>query len=178
MMRPHHAGTAALAVVLVLAACSSTPSGASQNPQATTNVPGATVASEPTSAPVAGEPCSFLTAAEIDAVLGSVPVEVKERAGRGDCDYWLDAAKTSKVNIGVTTGPDGLALFESTKALGDPQPVSLGDEAYSIFLEGTGTVILVRKGDSVVSVQLLTSEDAAAQLVKATALAQAVISGF
>jgi hypothetical protein len=103
---------------------------------------------------------------------------VKERAGRGDCDYWLDAAKTTKVNIGVTSGPDGLALFESTKGLGDSQPASLGDEAYSSALGDLGTLVMVREGDAVVAVQVLTTGDAAAQLVAATALAQAVLAGL
>jgi len=98
--------------------------------------------------------------------------------GRGDCDYWLDAAKTTKVNIGVTPGPDGLALFESTKGLGDPQPASLGDEAYSIALGDLGTLVMVREGDAVVAVQALTTGDAAAQLVAATALARAVLAGL
>lgn len=91
--------------------------------------------------------------------------------------YWLTAAKDSKVNIGVTTGPDGLSLFEATKALGSPQPANLGDEAYSIFLDNLGTIVMARKGDSVVSLQVLTSGDAADQLRQATALVEAILAG-
>jgi hypothetical protein len=127
---------------------------------------------------VVGEPCSFLTAEQIAVVVGTAPVEVKERAGRGDCDYFLTAAKDQKVNVGVTPGADGQAIFESTKDLGDPQPMDLGDEAYSINLEEVGTIVLVVKGDAVVVVQVLTTGDVADQLAKATALAQAVIAGL
>lgn len=177
-MRPRLAGAAAFAAALVIAACSSPPSG-TPTPGATTVPPAATAAGQQTTTPVAGEPCSFLTAAEVGTIVGTVPVEVKERAGRGDCDYWLDVAKTTKVNIGVTPSPDGVALFESTKALGEPQTVpNLGDEAYSIALGDLGTLVMVREGDAVVAVQVLTAGDAAAQLVAATALAQAVLASL
>jgi hypothetical protein len=165
-------------LVMLVGACSSSPGGTA-GPGSTTVPPAATTAGgEPTSAPAAGEPCSFLTADQVGTIVGTVPVEVKERAGRGDCDYFLNTAKDSKVNVGVTIGPDGLALFESTKGLGEPQPATLGDEAYSINLGELGTLVIARKGDTVVAIQVLTAADAADQLAKATALAQAVIAGL
>ena len=175
---------AVFAALFVLVGCSSAPSGSTQGPNPTTlgpavtQAPAATVTGAATSGPAAGEPCSFLTAEAVGAIVGTVPLEVAERIGRGDCDYFLTAAKQSKVNIGVFTGVDAAALFDVTKGLGDPQPVSLGDEAYSIYNEGLGTLVLVRKGDSVASVQVLTPTDAADQLAKATALAQALLAGL
>ena len=172
---------AVLAVALTFAACGSQPPAATTNPGATNQPPAATTAGEqPTTAPVAGEPCSFLTSEQVAAVVGTAPVEIKERAGRGDCDYWLDAAKSSKINIGVTTGPDGVALFDSTKALGEPVAVaSLGDEAYSISL-GTdlGTLVMVKQGDAVVAVQVLTTAEPAEQAIRAIALARAVLTNL
>jgi hypothetical protein len=173
MPRFHRAGVPALLVMLAVAACSS-PSAATQGPAGTNAAP--TPGGEQTSAPVAGEPCSFLTGAALGAIVGTAPVEVAERIGRGDCDYWLTAAKDSKVNIGVTTGPEAQSAFDSVKGIGEPQPVSLGDEAYSIFNQSIGTLVVVRKGASTAIIQVLTSADPAVQLLQATALAQAVIA--
>ena len=97
-------------------------------------------------------------------------VEIAERVGRGDCDYWLTADKDSKVNVGVFTGPDNASLFEGTKGIGTPEPVNLGDEAYSIFNESIGTVVVARKGDATVIVQVLTGSVAADQLRQGTEL--------
>ena len=89
----------------------------------------------------AGEPCSFLTKEEVGAIVGTTPVEVAERVGRGDCDYWLTAAKDAKISIGVFSGPDDTTLFEGTKGIGDPQPVlNVGDDAYSISTGDLGTL--------------------------------------
>ena len=179
MPTPRLVTAAALALGLILGACSSGPAGqGSQGPGAGTPVPGATSGNPLGSGPLAGEPCSFLTAAQVGAVIGTTPVEVQERPNRGDCDYWLTAAKDTKVNVGVTTGPDAAPLFENTKGLGQTAPVSLGDEAYSMSLAELGTLVMVRKGDSVVAVQVLTKDDAAKQLVQATALAQAVLAAL
>ena len=162
MNRLHRAGASALTLAVLLSACSSPPA-ATSGPGATTLPPAATTSGGgPTSAPVGGEPCSFLSAEQVTAIVGTAPVEIKARAGRGDCDYFLDAAKTTKVNIGVTPGADGLALFESTKALGEFLPVpNLGDDAYMLVLDELGTVVVAKKGDSVVSVQLLNTMDSA-----------------
>jgi hypothetical protein len=172
---------AVLALALIVTGCGSQPPGVTTNPGATTLPPAATTTGEqPTTGPVAGEPCSFLTSEQLAAVVGTAPIEIKERAGRGDCDYWLDAAKTSKVNIGVTMGPDGVTLFDSTKALGEPVAVpSLGDEAYSISL-GTdlGTLVMVKQGDAVVAVQVLTTAEPAEQAIRAIALARAVLANL
>lgn len=179
-MRPHLARSAALAAALVLAtaACSS-PSAPTTGPGSTTVPPAATAAGQPTTGAVAGEPCSFLTAEQVTAIVGTAPVEIKERAGRGDCDYWLDAAKTSKVNIGVSTGADGAALFESSKALGETLPVpNLGDDAYMLVLDGLGTLVVVKSGDSVAAVQLLTTQDSAEQAIRVINLARAVVEGL
>lgn len=180
MMRPHLARTTPLAaaIVLALAACSS-PGAPTTGPGSTTVPPAATSAGQPTTAAVAGEPCSFLTAEQVNAIVGTTPVEIKERAGRGDCDYWLDAAKTTKVNIGVTSGADGAALFESTKALGETLPVpNLGDGAYMLVLDGLGTLVVVKSGDSVAAVQLLNTQDSAEQAIRAISLARAVVEGL
>jgi hypothetical protein len=179
MNRFSRAGGSALALALLLGACSSPPSATSA-PGSTTLPPAATAAAgEPTGAPVAGEPCSFLTAEQVTAIVGTAPVEIKERAGRGDCDYWLDAAKTAKINVGVTTGADGAALFESTKALGEFLPVpNLGDDAYMLVLDELGTIVVVKQGDSVVSVQLLNAMDSAEQAIRVINLARAVVEGL
>ena len=179
---PARAAALALAAAIGVAACSS-PSGPTKAPGSTATPPASiaappatTSAGDATAGPVAGEPCSFLTAAEVGTIVGTVPVEVAERAGRGDCDYWLDAAKTTKVNVGVSTGPDGVALFDSTKNLGEPLPVpNLGDDAYMLVLEGLGTLVVVKAGDTVAAVQLLTTQDSAEQAIRAINLARAVI---
>ena len=179
-MRPHLAPTAALAVALAiaLAACSD-PNPATQKPASTGAPPAATSAGQPTAGAAAGEPCSFLTAEQVTTIAGTAPVEIKERAGRGDCDYFLDAAKTSKVNVGVTSGADGAALFESTKALGEFLPVpNLGDDAYMLVLEGLGTIVVAKQGDSVVSVQLQNSMDSAEQAIRVINVARAVVEGL
>ncbi len=168
-----------LITILAIAGCS-TPGAATQVPGATTPAatsPAATTTGgEPTSPPVAGEPCSFMTADEVGAIIGETPVEVAERAGRGDCDYWLSEAHDQKVNIGVTTGPDAVTLFENTKGLGSPEAVSIGDEAYSINSESLGAIVVARKGDSVAIVQVLFGLDADEQLADAIAIAEGVVA--
>ena len=172
-------GVAFLLGAFVLAACSA-PSTSTQAPAKTSGPPAATTAvADPTTGPVAGEPCSFLTAAQVTEIVGTAPVEIAERAGRGDCDYWLDAAKTAKVNVGVTTGADGAALFESSKALGEILPVpNLGDDAYMLVLDGLGTIVMAKAGDSVVSVQLLNAMDSAEQAIRVINVARAVVEGL
>ena len=173
------AALAALAAALLIAACGSpaatnAPAGATNPPPAAT-----TAGVQPTNGPVAGEPCSFLTSEEAAAVLGIAPVSIEERAGRGDCDYWLDAAKTSKANIGVFTGAEALTLFEGNKMLGESVPVpNLGEEAYMLVLGGLGTIVMAKRGDSVVAAQLLTTEDSAEQAIRAISLARVVIDGL
>lgn len=170
---------AALAAIVLLAACSSSPSG--DGSPAASNAASEPAASAPagsTPAVAAGEPCSFLTAEEVGAIVGTTPVEVAERVGRGDCDYWLTAAKDAKVEIGVFTGPDNATLFESTKGIGDPQPVAdVGDDAYSIFSADIGTLVLAKVGDATIVVQVFTA-DTADQLSQAIDLAKAVIANL
>jgi hypothetical protein len=171
---------AALAAILLLAACSSSPSGdgsqAASEPAASEPAASAPAASTPPAA--AGEPCSFLTAEEVGAIVGATPVEVAERVGRGDCDYWLSAAKDAKVNIGVFSGPDNATLFEQTKGIGDPEPVAgVGDDAYSIFNESIGTLVVAKQGDNTIIVQVFTT-DTADQLSQTTELAEAVIANL
>ncbi len=36
--------------------------------------------------------------------MGTVPVEVAERIGRGDCDYWLNAAQATALAEAVIAG--------------------------------------------------------------------------
>ena len=178
-MRPQLTRTAPLAaaMVLALAACSS-PSAPTTGPGSTTVPPAATGAGQPTSAAVAGEPCSFLTSEQVTAIVGTAPVEIKERAGRGDCDYWLTAAKDAKISIGVFSGPDDTTLFEGTKAIGDPQPVlNVGDDAYSISTQDLGTIVVAKQGEATIIVQVLTA-DTADQLRQATELAKAVIANL
>ena len=167
----------ALAALLLLAACSTSPtSEGSQGASSQASPPAASAPAASGPAPAAGEPCSFLTAEEVGAIVGTTPVEVAERVGRGDCDYWLTAAKDAKVNIGVFTGPDNASLFDITKGIGFPEPVdNLGDDAYSIFNESIGTVVVVKQGDVTIIVQVFTA-DAAEQLTQATELAEAVLA--
>ena len=162
---------AALAVVAI-AACSSpagTPNGA--NPSSGTAPTTAGQASGPV---LAGEACSYFTADEVGAVVGTKPVEVKERAGRGDCDYFLRADQSAKVNVGFFEwAADGQSVFETTKAFGDAASIDLGDEAFSIYNESIGTVVAVHAGDSVIVVQAFNTGDQAAQLEHAKKLAEA-----
>jgi hypothetical protein len=168
-----------LAALLLLAACSASPSSdGSQAASLAASAPAASAPAASTPAVLAGEPCSFLTAEEVGAIVGTTPIEVAERVGRGDCDYFLTAAKDAKVEIGVFTGPDNATLFEGTKGIGDPQPVvDVGDEAYSISTGDLGTLVVAKQGDATIIVQVLTA-DTADQLRQATELAQAVIAGL
>ena len=173
-----------LAGLLLVGACSSSPSTVG-TPSASTPalIPAASAAALSAPAPaasaaVAGEPCSFLTAQAVGAIVGATPVEVAERIGRGDCDYWLTAAKDAKVNVGVFTGAEATSYFESTKGIGAPQPLSVGDEAYSIFNTSIGTIVVARKGDAVIAVQVLSGALEADQLRQATALVEAVLAGL
>ena len=161
-----------LLATIALAACSSP--AATGGPGATSQPPAATPAGQATQPVLAGEACSYFTAAEVGAIVGTVPTTVEERAGRGDCDYFLNAAKDAKVNIGFFEwAADGQATFESTKALGDPVSLDLGDEAYSIYNESIGTIVLAHAGDSLIVVQAFNTGDQAAQLEHATKLAEA-----
>jgi hypothetical protein len=170
---------ATLTAILLLASCSSSPSSeGSQAASLPASAPAASAPAASTPAVIAGEPCSFLTAEEVGAIVGTTPVEVAERVGRGDCDYFLTAAKDAKVEIGVFTGPDNATLFEGTKGIGDPQPVlSVGDEAYSISTQDLGTLVVAKQGDATIIVQVLTA-DTASQLSQATELTQAVIANL
>jgi hypothetical protein len=69
------------------------------------------------------------------------------------------------------------SYFESTKGIGTPESVDLGDEAYPIFNASIGTVVVARIGDTVVAVQVFTA-DADDQLAQATAIAEAVFGGL
>lgn len=166
--------TAPLLVAIAFAGCSSP--AATGGPGAGTNPPPAgTQAADATGPMLAGEACSYLSAEEVGAIVGTVPVLVEERAGRGDCDYFLNAAEDAKVNIGLFEWADGGELtFENTKSFGEPVTIELGDDAYGIYNEGTGTVVMVRAGDLLISVQALNTGDLAAQLEQATRLAEAV----
>lgn len=175
---------AALTIVFLLGACSSSPSGggapaASASTAATTPAGSVPAASAPAASEAAlgGEPCSFLTAEQVGAIVGTTPVEVAERIGRGDCDYWLTAAKDSKVNVGVFTGAEATSYFEQTKGIGTPEIVNVGDEAYSIFNESIGTIVVARKGDAVVAVQVFAGA-ATDQLRQATELVEAILAGL
>ena len=170
---------AALAALLLLAACSANPSAdGSHAASQAASAPAASAPAASTPAVAAGEPCSFLTAEEVGAIFGTTPVEVAERVCRGDCDYFLTAAKDSWVQIGVFSGPDNTTLFESTKGVGDPQPVAnVGDDAYSIFNESLGTLVVAKLGDATIIVQVLTA-DTADQLSQATELTKAVIANL
>ena len=167
------------AAAFAIAACGSStptnpPAGATNQPPAATTPGG-----EPTIAPVAGEPCSFLTSEEAGVILGTVPTSIEERAGRGDCDYWLDAAKTTKANIGVFTGAEAATLFEGNKALGESLPVgNLGEDAYMLVLDGLGTIVMAKQGDAVVAVQLLSTLDSAEEAIRVINLARAVVEGL
>jgi hypothetical protein len=171
--------TSALMAIVLLAACTTNPTtNGSQAASVGASEPGASAPAGSTPVVAAGEPCSFLTADEVGAIVGTTPVSVDERVGRGDCDYFLTAAKDSKVEIGVFTGPDNASLFEQTKGIGDPQPVAdVGDDAYSIATEDLGTLVVAKQGDATIVVQVLTA-DTADQLSQATDLAKAVIANL
>jgi hypothetical protein len=171
---PRFLTTAAAVMILVVSACS-TPAATGGPKPGSTNAPAATAAGQATRPVLAGEACSYFTAAEVGSIVGKVPVSVKERAGRGDCDYFLAADESAKVNVGFLEWVNGgESAFESTKALGDPVTIDLGDEAYSVTNEGIGTVVMVRAGDSLIAIQAFNTGDAAAQLEHATKLAEAL----
>ena len=163
-----------LLAAIAFAGCSSP--ATTGTPVPGTNPPPATTqAGEATGPLLAGEACSYLSAEEVGAIVGTVPVLVEERAGRGDCDYFLNAAEDAKVNIGLFEwAVDGETNFESAKAFGEPVAIDLGDEAFAVYNEGTGTLVMVRAGDSLISVQAFNTGDLAAQLEQATRLAEAV----
>jgi len=162
---------AGLVAALVLAACSSP---ATTTGPAGTSAPAGTAAGQATGPVLAGEACSYFTAAEVGAIVGTTPVKVEERAGRGDCDYLLNADGSAKVNIGFAEwAADGESTYETTKAFGEPATIELGDEAYSVFNESIGTLVLVHAGDSLIVVQAFNTGDQAAQLQHATKLAEA-----
>ncbi len=161
-----------LLATIALAACSSP--AATGGPGAGTNPPAATPGAQATGPVLAGEACSYFTAAEVGAIVGSVPTTVEERAGRGDCDYFLNAAKDAKVNIGFFEwAVDGQTNFESTKVLGTPVSIDLGDEAFAVYNESVGMIVAVHAGDSLITVQAFNTGDPAAQLEHATKLAEA-----
>jgi len=171
--------SSALAAIFLLAACTTNPATeGSQAASVGASEPEASAPAGSAPAVAAGEPCSFLTAEEVGAIVGTTPVEVAERVGRGDCDYWLTAAKDAKISIGVFTGPDNATLFEQTKGIGDPQPLAdVGDDAYSIATGDLGTLVVAKQGDATIVVQVLTA-DSADQLRQATELAKAVIANL
>ena len=126
----------------------------------------------------AGEPCSFLTAEEVGAIVGTTPVEVAERVGRGDCDYWLNAAKDAKVEIGVFTGPDNATLFESPRALGiRSQSRTWATTPTRSSAPTSGPSSWRSMGDATIVVQVFTA-DTASQLSQAIELAKAVIANL
>jgi hypothetical protein len=164
---------ASLIATIAVAACS-TPATTGGPGAATNPPPAATPAGQATGPVLAGEACSYFTAEEVGAIVGTVPVLVEERAGRGDCDYFLTAAKDAKVNVGFFEwAAEGESTFESTKSFGEPVEIDLGDEAYSVFNESIGTLVLVHAGDSLIVVQAFNTGDQAAQLQHATKLAEA-----
>ena len=166
---------AALLAAFALAGCSSpTATGGPGGTNAPLGTPSGTAAGQATGPVLAGEACSYFTAEEVGAIVGKVPVSVQERAGRSDCDYFLTADEAAKVNIGFFEwGADGETTFEAAKGFGEPATIDLGDEAYSVFNESLGTLVLVHAGDSLIVVQAFNTGDQAAQLEHATKLAEA-----
>ena len=172
-MVSHALRTAALLAAIAVAGCSSPAATGGPNP-ANTTAPVTTAAGEATGPVLAGEACSYFTAEEVGAIVGTVPVKVEERSGRGDCDYFLNADESAKINIAFAEWANGgESTFESTKGFGEPTVIDLGDEAYSVYNESLGTLVLVHAGDSLIVVQAFNSGDQAAQLQQATKLAEA-----
>lgn len=169
--------------ILLVAACSAPPAASTSTSSADSSPAPANTSptpADPASSPAAPavdstDPCSYLTSADVATAFGSAPVEIQERVGRGDCDYVLTAAGDAKVNVAVTSGADGEAYLESIRPLGDPTPADLGDESFSIFNEGFGTVLVVKTGSDVVAVQAFLP-DKAAELPLARALAEVILS--
>ena len=173
-MRPRTPLSLISAMTLAIVSACSTPA-ATGGPPGGTNAPAATSAGQASGPVLEGEPCSYLTAEEVGAIVGTVPVLVEERAGRGDCDYFLNAARDAKVNVSLVEWADGgQSTFESTKGFGEPVSLDIGDEAYTVFNESIGTLALVHAGDSLIVIQALNTGDAAAQLGHARDLAEAL----
>jgi hypothetical protein len=166
-----------LTVVLVIAtaACSSPAATSGPGGPGSTNAPVATAGAAATTPVLAGDPCSYLTLEEVGVLVGATPISAEERAGRGDCDYFFSAAKDAKVNVGLFELADGGdATFESTKAFGDPVSFSLGDEAYTVYNESLGALVLAKAGDIVIVVQAFNTGDRAAMTEQAMKLADAL----
>jgi hypothetical protein len=173
-MRAVFVSSVTLLAAIAIAACSSP--AVTGGPVAT-NPPAATPGAAATTPVLAGEPCSYFTVEEVGALIGATPISAEERAGRGDCDYFFSAAKDAKINIGLFELADGgEATFESTKAFGDPVPFSLGDEAYTVYNESIGALVLAKAGDSLIVVQAFNTGDRAAQTEQAMKLADALYS--
>ena len=167
--------TAPLLVAIAFAGCSSP--AATGGPGAGTNPPPAgTQAAEATGPMLAGEACSYLSAEEVGAIVGTVPVLVEERAGRGDCDYFLNAAEDAKVNIGLFEW-----AAERRIDLRERQGLRRARDRSTSETRPSGSTTRARArwswsgpAISLISVQAFNTGDLAAQLEQATRLAEAV----
>ena len=157
----------ALAATAVLAACGGTtptsgPGGATAGPAT------AGSGSQPTTAPIAtpdggpgggpgdgftGNPCSLLTAAELEAATGvtnAVGIETPIQNGSGACAWSGDEA-TLAAAISVTTGSNANMVWETWKTQAGSEALSgIGDGA--VYVPSAGTVFLI-KGSTLIGLQ-------------------------
>ena len=148
--------SAALAALLLLGACSAGPSSV-----------GSPTGSISATAPAASAPVAAATTPADEC--GSrrrtvlVPHCAAGRSGRSarhrsrSPNAWAEVTATtgSPQTSDVEGQRRGLHRVRTmppcsrrTKGIGTPEPVNLGDEAYSIFNESIGTVVVARKGDA------------------------------
>ena len=173
----------ALATLLLLGACSSSPSG-SRTPAAQ----GSTAASTPAasapaaSAPAASEATPGANRAHSSPRNRSARSSARHRSRspsastRGDCDYWLTTAKDSKVEHRGVHRRRGHVLLRADEGHRDaPGRRTSAMRRIPIFNESIGTVVVARKGDAVVAVQVFAGA-ATEQLSQATALVEAILA--
>ena len=110
------------------------------------------------------------------AVLGNVNVDLI----MGPTDAWPRPG-TELVVAHDDLRPGGGVAYAGLAwtALGAPHVVAanVGDDAYSIFNEALGTLVVAKQGEATIIVQVLTA-DTADQLRQATELAEAVIANL
>jgi hypothetical protein len=150
-------------------ASSSTATGGVAAPaNAVSGTPEATAAA--TEAAAGSKPCSLLTRAEMETILGAKIVKVT--ANELSCSYFTDDTMSAEVDTKWSGGKDAIAEvkgFNSAPGLFEPV-AGIGDEAY---MQGAG-VLHVLKGDTyvVVNAREYPSDSSGGHVVMESAIAR------
>lgn len=166
--------------VLALALCSGLMAGCSDGPSKAGPAPaGAETPGAARSTPVAlpaDRPqvaaCGLVTVAEVEAAIGAKVTAGKQDAqtARSVCAFTLASGPDQTVVIVATSSSGVPAAFDAARARADsPQSVAAGEQAFV-----TGPQALVRKGTTMVAIQVVTRQLPALLTAAATKLAQAV----